>query len=198
MKLMKKNKKWIKVTAVIIIAIGIGAAAFIKLSEYVFDKTVDAVTDYTINSFTSSLESVGSDDSSASTKDSNGGSQGEGTGSQSGTASGVTSNGGKTTSSNESKVPAKKKNWKITSHTFKVTITPKDVKNIKKNTPTTEKVSTTAYILSKFSPGELNEIRSLMAGGMTLEKKQKIKGIVYSKFSQSEVQELIAKYNKYR
>lgn len=196
-----KNKRLVKIIAIVVVIIAVGSVAFVKLSQYVFDKTIDTVADYTINSFTNSLDSSDSDTSSVSDDKAENGTKLSTKGSVNAVGkdeSAIAKSDGKNAENQGTDKKPRKHQWKITSNRYKVSITKKDVTNIKTNTPTTEKISTTAYILSRFSPGDLNEIRSLMAGGMTPEKKEKIKGIVYSKFSQSEIQELIAKYNKYR
>jgi hypothetical protein len=76
-------------------------------------------------------------------------------------------------------------------------ITTDKIAEIKAEVAPTDKISAAALVLKRLSAGDVNELKNLMADGLTAEEKEKAKQIAYSRFTEQEINEIKAMYSKY-
>lgn len=76
-------------------------------------------------------------------------------------------------------------------------ITVEKMKQIKEEVTAKDKVSAATLVMSRLSPSEINQLKSMAAGGLTSEEKQKAISIAYSHFSGEEIKQIKEMYKKY-
>lgn len=72
-----------------------------------------------------------------------------------------------------------------------------DLQAVSQQVPMQEKVEITKIVMSKLSGAEISELTAMASGGITTEEKKKAKDIVYSKFTPAEIEYLMELYNRY-
>jgi|GEM_PF-3108766 len=71
------------------------------------------------------------------------------------------------------------------------------LQTVSRQVPMQEKAEITKIVMSKLSGAEISELTAMASGGITAEEKKKAKEIVYSKFTPTEIEYLMSLYNKY-
>lgn len=72
-----------------------------------------------------------------------------------------------------------------------------DIKEVKDSVTPTDKISIAAMLLKKLSASDINELKSMLSGGVTAAEKQRAKEIAYKRFSEEEIKEIYKIYRKY-
>lgn len=78
-----------------------------------------------------------------------------------------------------------------------IQVTKDKLENIKESVTPADKMSAAAMVLKKLSQSDIDTLTKLAAGGITPTEKEKIKSIVYARFTQAEIQQIKAMYYKY-
>jgi len=84
-----------------------------------------------------------------------------------------------------------------TAQTKQPAISVQKMNEIKNQVTAPEKVTAAVMVMSKLSTAEINQLKSLLAGGLTAEEKAKAKSIAFANFSSKEIEEIKDMYTKY-
>ncbi|OGO79278.1 MAG: hypothetical protein A2Y23_01520 [Clostridiales bacterium GWB2_37_7] len=76
-------------------------------------------------------------------------------------------------------------------------ITKDKLEDIKESVSASDKMTAAALVISKLSQSDINYLTELSAGGITPEEEEEMKAIVYSKFTEDEIQKIKETYIKY-
>lgn len=79
-----------------------------------------------------------------------------------------------------------------------VLLTPEKINEIKDSVGAKDKMEVAAMALKKFSASEINELKKIPIGGITNEEKQKLKELLYSRFTKEEIAKIMEMYKKYK
>ncbi len=107
----------------------------------------------------------------------------------------------KENSQNEGKqdVPASSENNRQDTSGEKDTrvFTPEKIVQVKNKVSTVDKIEASALALKRLSLSDINELISMISGGVTREEKERAKQIAYSRFSEEEIKKIKEMYAKY-
>lgn len=78
-----------------------------------------------------------------------------------------------------------------------IQLTKEKLENAKDEITPTDKMTAAKMVLQKLSQSDIDTLTKIAAGGITAEEKAQIKAIVYSRFTQQEINEIKAMYTRY-
>lgn len=68
---------------------------------------------------------------------------------------------------------------------------------VKKKITAQDKMTAAAIVMSKFSTGDIKELKDMLAGGLTEEEKEKAQKMALDKFTSEDIEKFKEMYNKY-